>query len=285
MPSPDMTNGTMDRTAFLRDGALNQKTGSYRSWTLAGGARLIIDLAWHSRIGYSSHERHQLLPFAEPSIAIRRSFAPCGATLDWDFVVFPARLDGGVYDPEPGEEIFALRLSPERMETQLGIPVCEYMVHTRYLPSSLSAQLEPVRYLADGDRFETAWKAMAYVLLKHAQDSAMDRLSYAAALLRCSGGGVSPAELAELAEISPRHLRRGFAQRFGLSPRDLTRRLRLTSALLEAERQKAPHWAEIAAGHRFADQAHLIRECQALVGSSPRNWHKLRRNLAVSFNT
>jgi len=29
----------------------------------------------------------------------------------------------------------------------------------------------------------------------------------------------------------------------------------------------------------------MIRECRALMGQSPGEWHRQRRNMAVSFNT
>ena len=262
-----------------------QQTGSYRAWEMPGQRSQIIDLIWHSRVAHGLAEHHSLLPFSEPSMAIRRRFSQAGETESWDFVIFPAQHDGGKYCPKPGEEIFALRLAPERMEGQLGMRSQEYAAHARSLPRALEARLEGARRLADDGQFHGAWHAMAEAVFAQAQDAQFDRLSYAASLLRQAGGRLAPAELAALASISPRHLRRGFSERFGLSPRAMARRLRLTGALLDAERAAQPQWADIAAQHRFADQAHMIRECRAFVGDAPSAWHAGRRSMAVSFNT
>ena len=40
-----------------------------------------------------------------------------------------------------------------------------------------------------------------------------------------------------------------------------------------ASRVQAPNWADIAADCGYADQAHLVREFQALAGMAPGAWH------------
>ena len=271
------------------EGSPCQQTGSYSAWSLANAFdpkhALAVDLAWHSRVDHGEPERHKLLPFSEPSIAIRRRFSPKDETLSWDMTVFPARHDVGEYCPIPGEELFALRLAPEQMELQFGMRVAEYSSGERPIPASLGAALEPAMRLADNDTFHAAWRALARGLVERTSPAEHDRLAYAARLLRHVGGRVAPSELAAMADISPRHLRRGFAVRFGIAPKALARRLRVTGALLDAERSDAPHWADIAAGHRFSDQAHFIRECRALVGDAPSAWHANRRNMSLLFNT
>ncbi|WFL78920.1 helix-turn-helix transcriptional regulator [Altererythrobacter arenosus] len=244
----------------------------------------MVDLAWHSRVDHGRPEAHRLLPHSEPSLAIRRRFDRNGLTTGYRFDITCVRPDGGHYCPEPGEEIYGLRLAPEWMESALGLRAAELHENDREVPAHLLHLFGDVRKLADADDFVSAWKCMLEVTARQGADAEIDRLGYAAALSRSAEGRITPGELADRADISPRHLRRGFVERFGLSPRGWARRLRLTAALLEAERYDRPDWAGIAAGNRFSDQAHLIRECRAILGESPREFHAQRRGMAVSFN-
>lgn len=262
-----------------------QQSGAYRAWSLALGPRGVIDLAWHSRIEHGRPERHRLLPFHEPSLAICRRFDRDGNTENARFVIYRAQADGGIYDPVPGEEIFALRLAPEWMEIALGLKASEFAEQDRELPRALAALLDRARSRVGQDRFRDAWREMAMSLAQSSKAGSQDRIAYAASLSRAAKGSLDPAELAERAGLSQRHMRRGFVDRFGLSPRSMARRMRLTTALLEADRQQRPPWAEIAAGYGYSDQPHLIRECRAIMGESPGELHTLRRSVAVSFNT
>lgn len=265
-----------------------QTSGSYRAWSLGEGHRA-IDLAWHSVAGHGDTvrdhcERQDLLPFTEPSIAIRRRFSRAGYTQDWDFVIFRAQPDGGAYDPAGGEELFALRLAPEVMERAFDLKAVECLAEDRAVPAKLVAHLDPAARLADEGDFAGAWAQMHDALLKAAAGTELDKVGHAAGLARRSQGKLGPAHLAEASGLSLRHMRRCFVDRLGLSPRAVLRRHRLTRAMLDAERAARPAWADLAAAHNFSDQAHLIRECRSLTGKSPVEWHRARRQMAVSFN-
>lgn len=262
-----------------------QTSGCYRAWQIANESAPAIDLAWYSRCDYTKPERHDLLPFTEPSIALRRRFSPNGETSEWGFVIFRAQPDGGRYDPSPGEELFALRLAPEQMEAAFALKAADHIAADYEVPSHIACKLEPARRLADQEQFKAAWDAMLSALQVLAEGCKTDRAGQAARLARETKGMFSPAQIAEEAGLSPRHMRRLFLERLGLSPRAVLRRQRLTAAMLNAETFDRPQWAALAAGHNFSDQAHLIRECRALTGYSPGEWHRFRRGLAVSFNT
>lgn len=262
----------------------DHRSGSYEAWQLGPSGCDIVDLAWHTYIGHDRPEVHRLLPHSEPSLVIRRRFDRNGGTSNVRFEITQISPDGGTYSPEPGEEMFGLRLCPEVLEPQLGIRAADMNGQDLELPTRLALAIEPARRLADREHFSEAWRAMLAAIKPLASTRATDRLGHAAALSRASGGRITPAELARLVDLSPRHLRRGFSERFGLSPRGWARRLRITAAMLEAERSDRPDWAGIAAGHRFSDQAHMIRECRAILGRSPSQIHAERRPMAVSFN-
>lgn len=260
-----------------------QQCGYYRGWDIAcSGA---IDRVWHSRAGFGTERVHRLLPFAEPSLVLRRRFEPSGKTCAFELVISPAAFDGDSYAPKPGEEQFAVRLAPEAIEGFLDLKASDYAAEPRAVPAGLLRKLDPVLVLAGRDRFARAWEKMAHILAGFERSTAESPLEYAAQRLRTASGRLAPAELAELAGISPRHLRRGFHDRFGRSPRAMARRLRLSGALIEAEGTPRPDWAGIAAGHRFSDQAHLWRECRAILGETPSALHAVRRAMAVSFKS
>lgn len=87
-----------------------------------------------------------------------------------------------------------------------------------------------------------------------------------AAVGRIKAGG-SLAEASEAAGLEPRELRRRFARMVGLSPKRLQRVARFERLRRQIGRTPA---ASLAVDLGYADQAHMIRECRALSGSTPR---------------
>ena len=77
--------------------------------------------------------------------------------------------------------------------------------------------------------------------------------------------------LAQAAGWSRKHLAARFRDEIGIGPKAVARIVRINRAIGEA-RSAAVGWADIAAGCGFADQAHMTREFQALVGVSPTAW-------------
>ncbi|MEZ5679928.1 MAG: helix-turn-helix transcriptional regulator [Erythrobacter sp.] len=263
----------------------SHELGGYRSWMLPLGAERPFDMAWTSRVGHEESSPHHLLPFSEPSIAIRRRFDGAGETREVDLVLYAGAPDGGTYAPAGGEEIFALRLCPEHLETSLRACGIEYFSSDRELPIGLARLLAPAYELAERGRFAEAWRAMGTHLALISDSGEQDRVGHAAALFRRAEGAVGPAQLAQRAEVSPRHLRREFLRRYGLSPRAWRRRLRLTRAMTGADHLATPNWAGVALAAGYSDQSHMIRDCREITGMTPTQMHGLRRRMAETFNT
>jgi AraC-like DNA-binding protein len=78
-------------------------------------------------------------------------------------------------------------------------------------------------------------------------------------------------ELAARAGMPIRTLHSRLMQHVGLSPKRLLRIERLHRVLANSQVRSVP-WAELAATCGFADQAHMIREFQELLGESPTAW-------------
>jgi len=75
------------------------------------------------------------------------------------------------------------------------------------------------------------------------------------------------AALARHLDISERHLARRFGNAIGVSPKQYARIARTEHVL--AARWRGATWADIAAACHFADQAHMINDFKALIGSAP----------------
>ena len=84
-----------------------------------------------------------------------------------------------------------------------------------------------------------------------------------------SSGTLPIGMLAELADISRKHLNRLFLDAFGLPPKTVSRILRFQRAKDCALQSSRADWSMIAAECGFADQAHLIREFHAFSGQTP----------------
>ncbi|MGI8868306.1 MAG: helix-turn-helix domain-containing protein [Mycobacteriales bacterium] len=77
------------------------------------------------------------------------------------------------------------------------------------------------------------------------------------------------ADLAAVAGVSPRTLQRLFADYVGASPTWILRRYRLIDAAESGRTGSAVLWAEVAQDLGYADQAHLIRDFRAVIGTTP----------------
>ena len=78
-------------------------------------------------------------------------------------------------------------------------------------------------------------------------------------------------EMASQAGMPLRTLHSHLIQHIGLSPKRLLRIERLQRALAHCRDRSVP-WVHLAVGCGFADQAHMIREFQDLLGESPTVW-------------
>jgi AraC-like DNA-binding protein len=87
---------------------------------------------------------------------------------------------------------------------------------------------------------------------------------------------------AEMLNISPRTVRARALQVCGLGPKRILRIRRLHRALACGAEPLAV-WSDVASRTGYADQAHMVREFQSLLGDSPESWR--RRAAADLFNT
>lgn len=99
----------------------------------------------------------------------------------------------------------------------------------------------------------------------------------AVARIEAAGGHVRVDALAEAVHLSPRQLQRRFRAATNLTPKQYARIRRFRSALHNVLRATPEAWGRVAVEHGFADQAHLVREFQALYGEAPGDFTRMIR--------
>jgi AraC family transcriptional regulator len=82
-------------------------------------------------------------------------------------------------------------------------------------------------------------------------------------------------DLARVAQCSPSKFNRSFKARFGCTPGQYIRRMRIARAQTLMTTYLDP-LSQIAAECGFADQSHLTRSFRKLVGESPSKWRAQR---------
>jgi AraC-like DNA-binding protein len=90
-------------------------------------------------------------------------------------------------------------------------------------------------------------------------------------------------DLAAVLGLPSRTLYARMKEQVGLAPKRLLR-IRRMHRVLSIRRERQMPWAQISTFCGFADQAHLVREFQDLLGESPRTW-QARAALADLFKT
>jgi AraC family transcriptional regulator len=87
---------------------------------------------------------------------------------------------------------------------------------------------------------------------------------------------ISLSDLAAIASVHPHHLARVYKKRFGETPAESIRRLRLTWAAEQLVASRQP-LSDIALDAGFADQSHFTRTFRAAFGTTPQRWRAQAR--------
>jgi AraC-like DNA-binding protein len=183
---------------------------------------------------------------------------------------------------EVGQVVFGVRFRPG--SAALFVDACASELVNRDIGAE-HVLGQGVRPLADAvcgasTHDERTQLIAAFATNPNARRRAVDaRVRRAAALIERAAGAVPIREVALAVGIGERQLERLFQERIGLRPKLLARIMRIQHSVraLEAHRGRQLDLA-IACG--YADEAHLVREFQAVCGVSP---SRLRRERDVGF--
>lgn len=162
----------------------------------------------------------------------------------------------------------ATRLTPAGARALLGRPVAsvaDRFVDARGLGLDLAAAVADLPLDA---AVATLDEALCDVLPDR-PDPGAQLAARALALLEEDRALTRVGELARALGVSSRSLQRLFADHVGVPPAEVARRLRLQEAAAAATSGEPVDWARLAAELGYCDQAHLVRDFTAAVGTPP----------------
>jgi AraC-like DNA-binding protein len=171
------------------------------------------------------------------------------------------------------DRVVALRFRPGGVRPLLRAPVAS--IADRVLPAATLPGLDAralvrrVQAQPDLDAAVAAAEAALVPLLPPEPDPAVARAARAVTLLADDRSLTRVAELARRLGLSVRSVQRLFAEHVGLGPAWVIRRFRLHEAAAQATDGADIDWARLAADLGYYDQAHLIRDFTATVGTPP----------------
>lgn len=185
-----------------------------------------------------------------------------------------------MFKPDPGSHMTAVRIKLEWCRALLGVTPRDhedaehpYASAVPSLGGPLEDRLARTRTPAEALRvlveFLRVRAAAAQIARRAAYTPAPMLVCVGMEMLRKSAGQLRLDSLSAPLGVTDRHLRRAIRAETGISPRRFARVRRLHALLRDADDAAKPGWASLAARHGFADQSHLIREMQALVGVTP----------------
>jgi AraC-like DNA-binding protein len=98
-----------------------------------------------------------------------------------------------------------------------------------------------------------------------------------------ANGQLSVDELSQLTQVNRRQLLRKFSAAIGLSPKQLSRTIRLQAALKMLLSDQFSNLAELAYENEYYDQAHFIKEFKEFTGSTPKEFYGTHLKMSSLF--
>lgn len=168
-------------------------------------------------------------------------------------------------------DCFTAHLRPTALHTMFGVAMpglTDGAVDAAHLFGPRAAR-ELHERLAEADGFYGRARLMDLTLLARAPSAQADVVAAAAEKLRRTDGLARVDDLAQAADLSPRHFRRRFVEQVGMTPKLYARVVRFKAALDAKTAAPRTSWTEIAHTFGWFDQAHLDKDFRAFAGASP----------------
>ncbi|HWI17353.1 MAG TPA: helix-turn-helix transcriptional regulator [Vicinamibacterales bacterium] len=183
--------------------------------------------------------------------------------------------------PTGDVDLIGVRLHTGRGGASLRIPMWELqdrLIAASDVIGGLDRAADRLREVNRGERFARLPGELS-ARLSTTDSHAMASVDHALAMIDASRGTAAIEDIAKQVGITRRHLERQFRDHVGLGAKHVARIARIHTALDLLQQQPSMSGAEIAAACGYSDQAHLIRECQALAGQSPQKFRTTARSL------
>ena len=263
------------------------RIGGYREYAPPPETAFFAEALWTHRTPNVDLPRgagHRVLPEIAVSVGFDVVRDADGRPVEGCPLLIGPKLRPQVYTIVPGRELTAVRLKPEWVGPILGIDPLDAEMQVIDLAAVRPDLARPLHdALWQTHCAEEAVAVLASTLLRLRASDCEPTAPTTAALdaVRRSEGAWPCERIADRAGISLRHLRRQVHDATGVSPKKYARTLRLIRSMRIADGLSRPPWADVAAAAGYCDQSHLIRECVAATGSTPRELHAERRRQIV----
>jgi AraC-like DNA-binding protein len=168
-------------------------------------------------------------------------------------------------------DLIGVRFRTGRAGAALRIPMWrlqDQLIAASQVVPELDRLTDDLRNIPAADRLAHLADALARRLGAVDAD-AMSTVDHALAIIDSARGNVAIEQVARRVGITRRHLERRFREFVGLRAKHVARIARIHSALDLLQHYPLMSGVEIAGACGYSDQAHLIRECRALAGTTP----------------
>lgn len=268
------------------------RLGAYREYAPPAALARYVEALWTHRAPASAPAvmlRHRVLPNVGLSLCFQYRRAGPGHIEAPSLLLIGPVHTPRLFHPEPGWILEAVQLRPEWGEAVLGVAPQEYIDAFAQWPQAgagaghlLDQAIAAVQACGSALAPLLGWTETRWAEASPTRSAFLAH----AALGRLVDRPGRPARVDVVARdlgVSVRHLRRAVCSTTSGRPKYLQRVRRLNRVLAEADGHDAPNWASAAPAHGYYDQAHLIRDCRALSGSTPATLHRERRAEHVLF--
>ncbi len=182
--------------------------------------------------------------------------------------------------------ILAARFHPEGFDPLATIPLREMentAVSLEILFGENGLQLE-TQVLNAANNTERIKIIESFLLERLQSSEAIDRVSKSCVetLLQLKGQ-VSVDALSDQMNINRRQLERKFSSAIGLSPKQLSRIIRLQATLKMLEKGEFENLTELAYANGYFDQAHFIKDFKEFTGMSPKQFYADNLKMSALF--
>jgi len=179
-------------------------------------------------------------------------------------------------------DLIGIRFWPGRAGAVLRTPMWELQDHliaaSAVLPG-VAGLADQLRELSPSARLVRLTDVLSPLCARVVPER-LRRVDAALTHIAATHGMLTIDRLAEWTGVTRRHLERQFRDEVGLRVKQVARITRIQSVLTVVQSQGTLSGAEIAARFGYSDQAHLIHECRALTGSTPRQLVTTTRSLS-----
>ena len=266
---------------------LRHAIGGYREYAPAPELAFFAEGCWTHQAPRSvvAGAAHRVLPELSLSLGFEVVRDERGRPIEGGPVIIGPKLQPQIFPIVASRELTAVRLKPEWVGPMLGIDALDFdsrVVDLHLVRPAIAEELHATLWNTHSAAASMDVLAQALVRFRASATSPAPTAVSALDAVRRTAGSVLCARIARGAGVSLRQLRRQVRDAMGVSPKHYARTLRLNRTMRLADTTAHPSWAELAAAAGYCDQSHLIRECLAITGSSPRQLHAERRRQVIA---